>query len=118
MHAPSFDPGGPHAPSHTARSMLPSAIWKSVGFRDLRPYFEAQSRGLHTRCLRFAAGVAPEPRKTRYRLVASLRRTGLVTRLVPLKGFSYASSSPRLVLAHSKKNGSVSLSGRVFTCGS
>ena len=29
--------------------------------------FEAQSRGLLTRCLRFAARVAPVPRKTRYR---------------------------------------------------
>ena len=33
--------------------------------------FEAQSHGLHTRCLRFAAQVAPRPRKTRFRLLAS-----------------------------------------------
>ena len=39
--------------------------------------FEAQSRGLHALCVRFAAGVAPGPRNTRFRLVASLDRSGL-----------------------------------------
>ena len=38
--------------------------------------FEAQSRGLHALCVRFAAGVAPGPRNTRFRLVASLDRSG------------------------------------------
>jgi len=46
--------------------------------------FEAQSHGVRTRCLRFAARVAPGPRKTRYRLVASLYRTGLATRWAPM----------------------------------
>ena len=44
--------------------------------RDQFP-FEAQSRGLHTPCVRFAAGVAPGPRNTRFRLVPTLCRTGL-----------------------------------------
>ena len=39
--------------------------------------FEALSRGLHALCVRFAAGVAPGPRNTRFRLVASLGRSGL-----------------------------------------
>ena len=39
--------------------------------------FEARSRGLHALCVRFAAGVAPGPRNTRFRLVASLGRAGL-----------------------------------------
>ena len=39
--------------------------------------FEARSRGLHTLCVRFAAGVAPGPRNTRFRLVANLDRSGL-----------------------------------------
>ena len=55
-------------------------------------YFGAQSHGLHTRCLRFATRVTPMPRKTRFRLVASLYRTGFITRWVPLQGFSNASS--------------------------
>jgi hypothetical protein len=33
----------------------------------------AQSHGLCTRCLRFAGGVAPAPRKTRFPLLATLR---------------------------------------------
>jgi hypothetical protein len=36
----------------------------------------------------FAGRVAPTPRKTRFRLLARLFRTGLVTRRVPLKGFT------------------------------
>ena len=58
--------------------------------------FEAQSHGFGTGCLRFAGRVAPTPRKTRFRLLARLFRTGLVTRRVPTKGFddvSYISSS-------------------------
>ena len=39
--------------------------------------FGAPSRGLHALCVRFAAGVAPGPRNTRFRLVASLGRSGL-----------------------------------------
>ena len=40
--------------------------------------FGAQSHGLRTRCLRFAARVAPTPRKTRFRLLAKLCRAGLL----------------------------------------
>jgi hypothetical protein len=40
--------------------------------------FEAQSHGFGTRCLRFAGRVAPTPRKTRFRLLAKLFRTGLL----------------------------------------
>jgi hypothetical protein len=49
--------------------------------------FEAQSHGFGTGYLRFAGRVAPTPRKTRFRLLAKLFRTGLVTRRVPSKGF-------------------------------
>ena len=53
----------------------------------IRP-FGAQSHGFGTGCLRFAGRVAPTPRKTRFRLLARLSRTGLFTHRVPLKGFS------------------------------
>jgi hypothetical protein len=47
----------------------------------------------------------PTPRKTRFRLLAKLYRTGLVTRRVPVKGFRHASyitsSFPKLCLAQS-----------------
>ena len=49
--------------------------------------FGAQSRGPQARCPRFAGWVAPPPRRTRFRLVASLCRVGLVTHRAPLKGF-------------------------------
>ena len=39
--------------------------------------FGAQSRGLHAPCVRFAAGVTPGLRNTRFRLGASLGRSGL-----------------------------------------
>src|SRR5215471_2433813 len=35
--------------------------------------FEAQSHGLCTRCLRFALGIAPPGRKTRFPLLSALR---------------------------------------------
>jgi len=38
--------------------------------------FGAQSHGLHRRCLRFAVTVTRPPRKTRFRLVTTLGRTG------------------------------------------
>jgi len=49
--------------------------------------FEAHSHSFSTRCLRFAGRVTPTPRKTRFRLLVKLYRTGSVTRKVPLKGF-------------------------------
>ena len=49
--------------------------------------FEAQSHGFGTGCLRFAGRVTPTPRKTRFRLLARLFRTGLVTRRVPIERF-------------------------------
>ncbi len=56
-------------------------------------HFEAQSRGFRTPCVRFAAGVTPAPRNTRFRLVASLCRADL-SRRVPLKvSVSYMTSS-------------------------
>ena len=60
-------------------------------------YFEAQSHGFGTRCLRFAVRVTHTPRKTRFRPLAKFYRTGLITRRVPTKGFrvvlDYISSS-------------------------
>src|SRR4051812_716348 len=50
--------------------------------------FGAQSHGVWSRCLRFAGEVTRPPRKTRFRLLARLCRTGLVTRRVSMKGFT------------------------------
>ncbi len=51
---------------------------------------EALSRGLHAPCVRFAAGVTPRPRNTRFRLVANLYRVRTLTCWVAQGGFSYA----------------------------
>ncbi len=48
-------------------------------------YFGARPHGLQTRCLRFASRIAPATRKTRFRLVASLDRAGLITCGIPKK---------------------------------
>ena len=68
--------------------------------------FEAQSRGLSARCLRFAVRLATKPRKTRLRLVASLCRAGLVTRRVTFKvsAFYIASSLAKLPWRNSNSN--------------
>ena len=55
-------------------------MWSSALLTASTPHpgtFEAPSRSLHALCVRFAAGVAPAPRNTRFRLVASLDRAGL-----------------------------------------
>ena len=55
--------------------------------------FGAQSHGPPTRCLRFAARVAPAPRKTRFRLVASFAGRGLNPQ-GPLVRFPLSTSLP------------------------
>jgi hypothetical protein len=89
--APLSDPGGTSAPGHCGASMLPvtyiSAPAPTIGS------FEALSRGIRTRCLRFAGRVAPPPRKTRFRLVASLCRAGLPPAGSATEGFRRPTSS-------------------------
>jgi hypothetical protein len=57
----------------------------------MRPNFGAEWAGSGTRCLRFARGVAPPGRKTRFRLLARLFRVGSLSHWVPPKGFFDAS---------------------------
>jgi hypothetical protein len=70
------------------------------------PDFGALSHGLLVRCLRFAVPAFPDPqRKTRFRLVANLCRTGLSPVGSSSKGFRSISlhlafSFPTLTLAH------------------
>ena len=80
-----FDPGRTDASGHAMRRRGPRCV-HDEGSR-IRT-FEAQSHGFGTGCLRFAGRVAPTPRKTRFRLLAKLFRTGLTTRRVPSKGFT------------------------------
>ena len=64
-------------PATSTQTIQPSA---NLTTSAPHPYtFEAQSRGLQAPCVRFAAGVAPGPRNTRFRLVASLCRVRTCT---------------------------------------
>ena len=75
-HATLLDPGGISTPGPPRRVDAAFRCVKGVGSPG-RSALGAESRGLHNRCLRFAAWVAPAPRKTRFRLVANLCRAGL-----------------------------------------
>ena len=77
-------PVGPTHQAVTMRRRGPRSVHDEGSRMDA---FEAQSHGFGTGCLRFAGRVTPTPRKTRFRLLARLFRTGLATRRVPLKGF-------------------------------
>ena len=57
VHAPLFDPGGPPVPGHYRTG---GVVFRRINNVDSAfVAFEAQSRGLHALCVRFAAGVAP-----------------------------------------------------------
>ena len=95
------DPGGTDAPGPTVRRHGPRYA-KGEGYPRLSNISGLNGTASALRCLRFAGWVTPPPRKTRFRLLAWLSRTGLSTRRVPTKGFqdAYISSSfPKLFLA-------------------
>ena len=77
--------------------VLPSARSKASA-PTLRT-FGAQSHGLSARCLRFAAGVTPRRRKTRFRLLASFAGRGWGPLGSNARFQVILSSSPRLRLA-------------------
>ena len=77
--------GSMHHYQHGAATRSP--LTRPRGLPQLQRTFEAQSHGVSTRCLRFAESIARLPRKTRFRLLVRLYRTGLITRRVPPKGF-------------------------------
>ena len=74
------------SPWRGQRCCLP--LRKPRRLRKLFP-FEALSRGLYAPCVRFAAGVTPGPRNTRFRPVASLGRSRALTCWVPIEGFRH-----------------------------
>ena len=76
--------------------------------------FEAQSRGLQALGVRFAAGVAPAPRNTPFRLVANLGRVRIRTFWVANKVPVTSLSSPFFLL-HQALRGAISPLGSVPT---
>jgi len=107
--APFSDPGEAREPGPFRLLAAAFRCRHGVG-SSRRFYFEAQSRGPRTRCLRFAARVSPAPRKTRFRLGASFTGRGLnpqgpfvrfpPTSLPPLPGFSWRTSTKTDVRHH------------------
>ena len=90
---PPFWLGLPAQGDHRHRRRI-AATWVAGAPRPWCPdAFEARSQGFRDRCLRFADGIAPAQRKTRFRLRTSLYRTGLATRRATTEGF-------RQILAH------------------
>ena len=83
-HATRSDPGEVAAStaSETRRDDLPSKARRRPSHSM---HFGAQSRGLRAPCERFAPGVTPGPRITRFRLAADLGRMGLDTHRVSNK---------------------------------
>ena len=106
---------------HLPALSWPSALTKASALTNPLArgnYFEAQSHGLHIRCLRFAATVA------RYFFTATQNSLpagdlpwpgGLGTRRVSSRGFSFyiASSSSRLGLTHGRSNSNRSPRARI-----
>jgi len=70
-----FDPGGASTPGLLGVSVLPSALPMASASTTLL-ISGLNHDSLHPRCLRFAAWVTPQPRKTRFRAAASLTRAG------------------------------------------
>ena len=103
---PALRPRRTAVPGH---SRTGDVVFRSDDQRRLRiAPFEALSRGLHALCVRFAAGVAPGPRNTRFRLVANLDRSGTLTCWVALK-VSVMSIPLHGILLHQASPGATSI---------
>ena len=91
-HALFSDPGRPSRPATDGVSVLPSATltaWATANSR-FRGSIARPMRSLST----LHGGGRPSTRKTRFRLAASLDRTGLGTRRVPMKSFGLHDRPP------------------------
>jgi hypothetical protein len=93
------DPGGTTSARPSRRRDAAFHHLNNVGSHD-DDDFGAQWHGPLTRCLRFAARVAPAPRKTRSRLLASSTGRGWLPARSQRKVSAIASPFPKLFLAH------------------
>jgi hypothetical protein len=89
------DPGGIARARPLRRRDAAFRHFHNVGSRDFNA-FGAQSHGPFARCLRFAARVAPAPRKTRSRLLASSAGRGWLPARSQRKVSAVASPFPKL----------------------
>ena len=82
-----FDPGEPRTSGHCDVRGVAFRLLDDVGLTTSR-FRGSITRPAHSLPTLHVAG-HPTPRKTRFRLAATLCRAGLVTRRVPMQGFSF-----------------------------
>src|SRR5271157_3241932 len=111
-HSPySSDPGVTRQAEWTMSKLPGAAPATDNDEGSPRGDFGAQSHSVRSGCLRFAGVVTHPPRKTRFRLLVRLYRTGLVTRRVPSERFQ-ASDYPPLPSFLARGQGRFSVFGR------
>ena len=88
VHALLSDPGGVSASGPYNAKTVAFRCSEYVG--SARISDEALSHSLHAPCVRFAGGIAPAPRNTRFRWMASPYRLGTCTRWVAKRSFRFA----------------------------
>jgi len=103
VHALHSDPGGVSASGPYNADTVAFRCSEYVGSAGIS--YGALSHSLHAPCVRFAGGIAPAPRNTRFRWMANPYRVRTSTCWVANKGFRvftscrHASPSSRLCLA-------------------
>jgi hypothetical protein len=85
VHALLSDPGGVSPSGHYNAETVAFRCFEYVGSAGIS--FGALSHSLHAPCVRFAGGIAPAPRHTRFRWMANPCRLGTFTRWVAIRSF-------------------------------
>ncbi|EGV16688.1 hypothetical protein ThimaDRAFT_4058 [Thiocapsa marina 5811] len=88
VHALLSDPGGVSTSGRCDAETVAFRSSEYVGSAELS--YGALSHGLHAPCVRFAGGIAPAPRNTRFRWMANPYRLGTCTRWVAKRSFRLA----------------------------
>ena len=122
-HATRSDPG--EVAASTASEMRRDSLPSNARRRPSQTmHVGAQSRGLRAPCERFAPGVTPGPRITRFRLAADLGRMGLDTHRVSNKVSKITSrhlvpldrAFPAHALLHESSRARTMPTDRILTC--
>ena len=88
VHALLSDPGGVSLSGRYNAETVAFRYLDYVGSADIS--IEALSHSLHASCVRFAGGIAPAPRHTRFRWMANPYRLGTCTRWAAIRSFRFA----------------------------
>lgn len=88
VHALLSDPGGVSTSGRCNAETVAFRYLDCVGSAGIN--IGALSHSLHAPCVRFAAGIAPAPRHTRFRWMANPYRLGTFTRWAATRSFRFA----------------------------